>query len=211
MTFRTDELKQHLGFELPMRFIICIFHPETAFPEKHSKHCLQELLHALKQTVNDDDNNLHVVFMGSNADSSSDILGNIVKAFVKEDKRFLYIVNLARRHFVSLVKLSACVVGNSSAGLLEVPALKVPSVNVGNRQKGRERPTSVINVEADFKSISHGIHEALTQNRENIYSCYPVINTSSTILSCLDSIPDFSSLLVKPFSPIVPISDVVIR
>ena len=203
--FSKDKLSPHLCFEVPSRFIICIFHPETAFTEEHSVRVLRALLNAIKYVVDNEDEEMHVIFLGSNADSSGSILANIVKGFVMDDARFTYVINLARRHFVSLVKLAACVVGNSSAGILEVPAIKVPSVNVGNRQKGRQCPSSVIHVGVEYESIKNGVLQALVQDRSKIYSCYPTINTSEAIMSCLDKIDDFSTLLVKQFVPITPL------
>jgi UDP-N-acetylglucosamine 2-epimerase len=70
------------------------------------------------------------------------------------------VTHLPRKRFLALLKGSAVMVGNSSAGLIEAPAMKVPCVNIGPRQNGREKPGNVIDCECDRHAIAHAIEQA---------------------------------------------------
>ena len=194
-----SDLSDYLKISLPTHFIVCIFHPETAFEPQHSCRVLNSLLSALDAVLNQHTEDMKIVFIGSNADANSEKLIEIVKSFMNKRDDCEYFINMPRRQFVSLVKLSQCICGNSSAGLLEVPALKVPTVNVGFRQNGRTGLQSTINVGTDGNSIKCGILQALTLDRSSINSYFAVRETSLEIVNVLDKTPDFTKLLNKIF------------
>jgi len=75
---------------------------------------------------------------------------------------FSYRASLGSTNFLSLVSLSAGLVGNSSSGLLEVPSLGVPTLNIGSRQQGRVRASSVIDVKPTASDISAGLQEMVS-------------------------------------------------
>lgn len=71
------------------------------------------------------------------------------------------IEHLPRERFLSLLKGAKAVVGNSSAGLIEAAVLRVPCVNIGPRQNGREKPANVIDCECDRQAITRTLNHAL--------------------------------------------------
>jgi len=91
------------------------------------------------------------------------------------------------------------VVGNSSSGLYEVPSLGKPTVNIGDRQKGRLQAASVVNCEAEASAIIQAITYAFDMDCSNVQNPYGNGNSSIQMLSVLKSIPDYRALLKKQF------------
>lgn len=108
--------------------------------------------------------------------------------------------NLTRADYLGFLKSSACIVGNSSSGLLEAPSFKLPAVNIGRRQYGRMQGSNVIN--ASFKSteIEAAIKKALSPEfRKTLDGSNPYGDGSSAkrILDTLEATPVDDKLLVK--------------
>ena len=84
------------------------------------------------------------------------------------------------------------VIGNSSSGIIEVPAFDVPTVNIGSRQKGRLAAKSVLNVEAEQSSISEAIQNAISRaykdGDEHIHNPYGQGDTSGQVIEMIKSL-----------------------
>jgi UDP-hydrolysing UDP-N-acetyl-D-glucosamine 2-epimerase len=149
------ELEERLGFDLGERYLAVTFHPVTL--ESDSLAQTRSLLDAL-----DAHPDLHCVFSRPNADPGNLELTALVEGWVAErSARATLVTSLGSRGYLSLVREAAAVVGNSSSGILEAPALGVPVVDIGNRQQGRIRPPSVIHCPPDRHAIASAIAEAI--------------------------------------------------
>jgi UDP-N-acetylglucosamine 2-epimerase len=94
-----------------------------------------------------------------NQDAGADDIINVIKRY----RRFPFIrvvKSLPRDDFLALMRVAAVIVGNSSAGIVEAPALKLPAVNIGTREWGRERGANVIDVPHDASAIKQAIQNA---------------------------------------------------
>jgi UDP-N-acetylglucosamine 2-epimerase len=91
------------------------------------------------------------------------------------------------------------VIGNSSSGIYEAPSVNAPSVDIGDRQKGRRRAGSVFHAETDRQSISAAIAAALKRGREPTVNPYGDGETSRRVANAIAAIPDFRALLKKGF------------
>ncbi|GDY12023.1 UDP-N-acetyl glucosamine 2-epimerase [Planctomycetota bacterium] len=80
-----------------------------------------------------------VVMTAANADSGGDAINRILADRAAADPRFVVVRDLGSRRWWGLMALAACLIGNSSSGILEAPCFAVPVVNVGARQQGRLR------------------------------------------------------------------------
>jgi GDP/UDP-N,N'-diacetylbacillosamine 2-epimerase (hydrolysing) len=110
--------------------------------------------------------------------------------------------NLPRPEFVNLMRKAACLVGNSSAGILEAPLLKLPVVNIGNRQRGRLHAENVQFVPHDVNRIVDAVRRAVYDQtyRETVSTCtnpYGDGHSSARIAGTLASIPVDENLLIK--------------
>ena len=148
------ELEKKIKFKIKKRNLIVTFHPVT-LEKKSSKIYFSQILEALKKLKD-----TSIIFTMPNNDPEYSVIFKMVKKFVKENKNSIYFLNLGHLKYFSCVKYSKLVLGNSSSGILEVPNLKVPTVNIGNRQKGRIKGKSVIDCKPERIAILNAIKKA---------------------------------------------------
>lgn len=153
------DLEQSLGIALDgAQLIVATHHPVTAGYKDAALAEIVEVLAALDVYPD-----ATVIFTQANADPGNAAITQAITDFVAcNPKRRVLVASLGFRRYLSLVEISDLVLGNSSSGLIEVPSLGVPTVNIGPRQKGRLRAPSVIDVAADMVSICAGIARALS-------------------------------------------------
>ncbi len=142
------ELFAKLGIDGPERFLLVTLHPTTAQPEADAAN-IDALLGALAAV---DDHSF--IFTGVNADPGYRAIDDAIRAFVaaRSDRAHLF-TSLGSERYWAALQLADAVVGNSSSGIIEAPAAGVPSINIGDRQKGRLRAASIIDCSADSAVI----------------------------------------------------------
>ncbi|MEJ9281706.1 UDP-N-acetylglucosamine 2-epimerase [Ureibacillus thermosphaericus] len=182
-----EELYKKLNLNPNKECLLITYHPETT-GEYNAVH---ELLKALKAYQN-----FNLVFTKSNADNGGRFINKEIEKSLKNFENAYLYDSLGTIKYLSLAKYAKVVIGNSSSGLGEVPYLHTPTVNIGNRQAGRERPNSVIDCESNVLSIQNGIVKALQYNG-NYQQIFGDGNTSKKIVEILKSIPDFK--VIKEF------------
>jgi UDP-hydrolysing UDP-N-acetyl-D-glucosamine 2-epimerase len=155
-----SQLSDELGFQLgDDDLVVCTFHPETRADETPAS-ALAPLLTVLDSLVD-----LRIVFTKGNADSGGHELNRLVDEFVgAHSDRAVAFSSLGQTKYLSLLSVANAVVGNSSSGIVEAPAAGTPTVNIGDRQKGRLRAPSVLDVANDTRSIAGGIERALSSD-----------------------------------------------
>lgn len=152
-----DALSASLGFTLDKPYFVVTYHPVTLFSEP-AVESFQALLNAL-----DEYPDYQVIVTYPNADDGGRQLIPLLKHYAAlQPERVLAIPSLGFQRYLSAVKHCAVVIGNSSSGIIEVPSLGVPTVNIGQRQKGRMAAASVVNCQPDHASISSAINDALS-------------------------------------------------
>ena len=109
------------------------------------------------------------------------------------------VASLGQLRYVSLMNLVDVVVGNSSSGIYEAPSLNAPSVDIGDRQKGRERASSVFHAAPERNAIAAAISQALLRGRQPTISPYGDGEASRRIADAIAAVPDFRALLKKGF------------
>ena len=156
--FSIDELCNFLKFTVEeKKFILVTLHPETASEEGVEEYA-RVLFHAL-----DHFSDYKVVLTGANADAGGRKLNSLLRTYAENSSnRVHYVASLGQVGYLSAMKHSAVIVGNSSSGILEAPSAGTPTVNIGDRQKGRLRAASVIDVELETSSLVASIETALT-------------------------------------------------
>lgn len=159
-----DELGGSIGFDLSDPYIIVTFHPVTLEPGTAFSQC-EALIAALQCFTQ-----YKILFTKSNADSEAHIINKIIDRAVAEvPHQWKAVSSLGIKRYLSAVKHSVVVVGNSSSGIIEVPSFGVPTVNIGDRQKGRIRSESVIDCEPTSEDIIKTIRKVTDKNfAENI-------------------------------------------
>lgn len=191
------ELENYFGFNLSKLFLIT-FHPTTLEPSM-AKSQLTELFLAL-----DEFKDYNVIFTKSNADSDGRIINEMIDEYTaKNNTRVRSYFSLGQKRYLSTLKIAKVVIGNSSSGIVEAPVLSVPTVNIGNRQKGRLKAESIIDCDIMKDKIVAAISQAISSdfinNLENMTLKYDGYETSSEIVEILKNL-DFSILTKKKFN-----------
>jgi UDP-hydrolysing UDP-N-acetyl-D-glucosamine 2-epimerase len=151
-----NELATILGLDLSAPLLLVTYHPTTLsrIPPADAADALLDALDGFPSTA--------VVFTGVNADPGGDAIATRFKAYVQRQRhRAVWRESLGQTVYLSLLREAAAAVGNSSSGLIEAPALKVPTVNIGERQRGRLRAASVIDCAESAYAIGNAIETAL--------------------------------------------------
>lgn len=150
------ELEESLGLSLGEQALMITFHPETASGASPRAQ-MAELLAALEETA------AQLVFTMPNADNEGRLLFGMIEEFVaRHPGRACVHTSLGQRRYLSALAEVDAVVGNSSSGLLEVPAFGKGTVNIGARQEGRLRAASVVDCPAERGAIGQAIAQVLT-------------------------------------------------
>lgn len=147
------ELEKSLGFVFGPRTLLVTIHPPTRDPSLKIESVLAGL-EALKETT--------LLFTGSNADPGGCALWRRLLRFVASRPNAHAWESLGADRYLSLVGAVDAVAGNSSSGIIEAPALGVPSVDIGERQRGRVAGASVIRCRATRGSVRRAAERALS-------------------------------------------------
>lgn len=192
----SSELSRRLGFEIEdgEPFILLIQHViSTEVSQAYAQ--MKSTLEAVKEL------RIKTVLIFPNSDAGSQ---QIIKAITEySGLPFVFTArNIPRLEFVNIFRRAGCLLGNSSAGILEAPLLKLPVVNVGNRQKGRLHAENVQFVPHDKEAISAAVKKALYDQayRSRVAKCvspYGDGRTSQRIADILATVPLDETLLIK--------------
>ena len=152
-----SDFAESIGFNLEKPYFIVTFHPVT-LEKDTSEGQFQSLLDALDAFPE-----YNVIFTKANADTAGRVINRLIDEYAeKRPERCLAATSLGMRRYLSATKFCTAVVGNSSSGIVEAPSLKVPTVNIGDRQKGRIQAASILNCSPDTNTIRETIGHALS-------------------------------------------------
>ncbi len=192
-----EELQRVLGFQFGGRNLLVTFHPVTL-----ERGASQDQFRCLLEALNDLEN-VTLIFTMPNADPEGRLISEMIEAFVsaKPQSRFAF-ASMGHRNYLSCMRLVDGVVGNSSSGLIEAPALRVGTINIGDRQKGRLRATSVIDCPPDLIAIRAALQclfsDTFKKTLPHTRSPYGNGGASEKIVRTIKGL-DFSTLGKKSF------------
>lgn len=189
-------LSDSIGFVLDKYFLVTL-HP-TTLEKSTAEAQINILLEALDKFPQ-----YQVIFTKTNADTDGRIINQKIENYVKQNaSRCCVFDSLGQLRYLSAVKNCEAVIGNSSSGLLEVPFLRKPTVNIGIRQRGRLKAESVIDCSFTTEEITAAIEKALsTEFKEkivNIPMLYGDGNTSEKIVEVLKTM-NLDKIIIKQF------------
>lgn len=200
---RTLELlnRQALEAEIGFRFhrcnILVTHHPLTLDLDR-SRQDFAALLAALDSLAD-----VGILITAPNADPGGAVIAEMIDAFARRHpERVKLVTSLGTRRYFSALKVVDAVVGNSSSGLIEVPSFGVPTVNIGDRQKGRLEGPSIISAPAETAAITEALTTALSAEfRANIANVPNPYGDGTTATKICDVIAEtrFPLPRQKPF------------
>lgn len=151
------ELAGQIGLSLEQPYALLTFHPVTLERQTQGGQ-LRELFAALERFPT-----LRLIFTKSNADSGGGEINALIDEYVaRHPRRAVAFFSMGYLRYLSAMRDCAMVVGNSSSGILEAPAFHVPTVDIGDRQKGRLAAASVLHCEAEADSVAAAMKKAIS-------------------------------------------------
>lgn len=183
-----EEAEESVNFKLDENTILVTYHPVT-LGNHSAENDIKEFIGAL-----DERKDLRVIFTMPNSDTGSQAIVDAINEFVANNSdRAIAYKSLGIMRYLSVMKYAGAVVGNSSSGLLEVPSFGIPTLNIGDRQKGRMAADSVYNCDTDKDSILKGLDvimsPAFKKKAAETHNPYEKENTSEEIFKVISTYP----------------------
>ncbi len=152
-----EKLSESLGFDLSGQFGVLTFHPVT-LEEDTAEEEFREILDAL-----DEFPELRIIFTKANADSGGNIINSMIDKYAEmHEDRCASFFSLGMVRYLSAISMADVVIGNSSSGISETPSFAVPTINIGDRQKGRIQAKNILNCEPICEDICRTMKKALS-------------------------------------------------
>lgn len=192
-----EDIESSLKFQLTDKCFLCTYHPVT-LSNMSSEVQVLNLLEAL-----DNYKDYHIIFTYSNSDTNSQIIIKRIQEYVdKNADRCMFIPSLGQRRYFSALKHMTVVLGNSSSGIIEVPSFGIPTLDIGDRQKGRIAADSVIHCGYSVEEIKEGLEKVVnlsnSSNLSNLSNPYHKEGTCAAILQTIKTYP-LENLVQKSF------------
>ncbi len=188
------ELEASLGHRFRTKNLLVTFHPVT-LETASAQVQFQELLDALDRLGED----AGIIFTKPNSDTDGRILIRLMEDFASTHPNARVYDSLGQVRYLSTMAQVDAVVGNSSSGLYEAPSFAKPTVNIGDRQKGRLQASSVINCEPQADAIHQAVLRALASDCSGTRNPYGDGDSAVRIKDCLKRIAEPAALLKKHF------------
>lgn len=191
-----EKLEKSIGCKINKRTLLVTMHPTTIDPTPSST-VMGELFKAL------DAHDGNVIITYPNNDARGAEIISLIDDYQRRNKdKVTVIPSLGRLRYLSALQFAGAVAGNSSSGIVEVPSMHIPTVNIGIRQKGRLASKSVINCGNSTQEIISAIHFALSEEGQDTARSaenpYYKPNTLHAIVNSILSI-SISDLKTKKF------------
>jgi len=174
-----EELEESIDFTLDKPYAVVTFHPVT-LEEGQAQVQFEQILQAFSKHPE-----MKYIITKANADANGRIINKMIDEYAVSHDNCVAFESLGARRYLSALKYATMVIGNSSSGLVEVPSFKIPTINIGDRQKGRLQAESVINCEPTPEEVSAAIDKAMSEEFRSVASAvvnpYGDGNTSEKI------------------------------
>lgn len=186
-----EEFEKSIGFNLNEKNILITYHPVTLEKEEPVK-TFSNILDALNEFEN-----TTLIFTHANSDKNGRIINQMIHEYVQNNPdKSVEFKSLGQLRYLSALQYVDLVIGNSSSGILEVPSYNIPTINIGDRQKGRVSNKSVIHSDNDFgsvkKSLDLGFNQRFRSEIKNQSSLYGEGKAASLILNIIKQNPEIN-------------------
>lgn len=191
-----EVLEESIGFALGEKSMLITYHPVTLENQTAARQ-MEALLRAV------DDTDYRIIFTKPNSDSDGRVIVSMIDDYVKNHpERSVAFTSLGYLRYLSALQYVDVVVGNSSSGIIEVPSFGIPTVNIGDRQKGRLRADSVIDCAPEEAAIRAALKEveapAFREKARRTVNPYEQPDTVQRIFEQIKNYP-LDSIIKKHF------------
>ena len=158
-----EELENSLDFKLGDKSLLVTFHPVTLETCTTREQC-DNLLEVLTKH-----SEYRILFTFPNSDTDGCVIVDCIKDFVAKNKdRAIAFKSLGKLRYLSALKYVSAVIGNSSSGILEVPSFGIPTLDIGDRQKGRIAAKSVVHSGVSMEEIEQGFKLIFSEEIQSV-------------------------------------------
>ncbi|WP_346877365.1 MULTISPECIES: UDP-N-acetylglucosamine 2-epimerase [unclassified Clostridium] len=176
-----EEIEKSINFVLNKKFALVTFHPVT-LEQGLAEIQITELLGALEEF-----DDMKFIITKANSDNEGRKINRKIDEFIsKNPEKYIGFVSMGQLKYLSAMKYCSMVIGNSSSGIIEAPSFNIPTINIGDRQKGRLQAKTVINcdpIKSDIiKAIKRGLSKEFKDKISKIENPYGDGDTSNKIL-----------------------------
>ena len=183
-----EELEASLGFKFNEHTVMATYHPVTR-GNRSPQEEIDDFLAAIDAFPN-----LRVLFTMPNSDQGGDVIKQSIEHYcaLRAD-RCRSFTSLGMRRYLSALQHVSAVIGNSSSGLVDVPSVHIPTLNIGDRQKGRPHGLSVLDCGSDYGAIVAGLNTVLSPAFRHLARTaanpYEKANTAQSIFDVIRTYP----------------------
>lgn len=175
-----QELKEAVDLPADRDYAVVTFHPVT-LEDETAENQVCELLAAMKQR-----RDLFFLITKANSDAGGRRINELLEKETADCPNMKLVASLGMKRYLSAVKYAKLVLGNSSSGIIEAPAMQTPTVNIGDRQQGRIMAESIINCAPERSSILAAIDRAMDMQGLVVENPYGDGHTSEKIVAILE-------------------------
>ena len=157
------KIEKNLNFKFKDKNLLVVYHPENSNKKNiiYNFNQILKCLNKLKDT--------QIIFTNANSDINGNIINKMINSFVKSNyQRAINFTSMGQQNYLSTLNVVDAILGNSSSGILEAPSLKIPTINVGDRQNGRLKAKSVLDVPPNSRIILKAIKKIYSRKFKNI-------------------------------------------
>ena len=188
-----EAFEKAISFKLKERNVLITYHPVTLEKEAPIE-TFENILTALDELTD-----TALIFTHANSDKNGRIINKMITEYVSDHKdKAVEFKSLGQLRYLSALQFLDFVIGNSSSGMTEVPAFYIPTINIGDRQKGRINCESVINSNNSLEDIKKSITFALDKTfREKILQQELLYGNGTAAEKILQIIKEHNHISIK--------------
>jgi UDP-N-acetylglucosamine 2-epimerase (non-hydrolysing)/GDP/UDP-N,N'-diacetylbacillosamine 2-epimerase (hydrolysing) len=192
-----SKLENELNFNFSNKVIIVTYHPTTNENE-NDEIAFLNILKAL-----DYFKDVKIIFTLPNSDTNNNLIKKLIIDYVNNNTdRAVVFASLGQLKYYSTLMFVDAVVGNSSSGIIEAPSFGVPTINIGNRQKGRTKGSSVFDTTIFYDQIRETMYQVLYKTNKNSFknslNPYDKAGTAANIIAVLKNV-NLDKIVLKKF------------
>ena len=152
------ETRKQIGIPKNRKYVVMTFHPVTLEGE-----CIEEQVNEVLKAL-EENSEYYYLITKANADAGGDRVNEMLEFYAASHDNVKLVASLGMVRYLSSLKYAKFAIGNSSSGIIEVPVFGIPTINIGNRQKGRMMAKSVINCKTECEAINKAMKKAENMN-----------------------------------------------
>lgn len=181
-----EALEASIAFKLDKPYAVVTFHPVTL-----EKNQVEQQFDALLSAC-DAHPDMQFIFTKANSDAHGRVINQMIDDYANQNENAVAFESLGMLRYLSALKYAQMVIGNSSSGLIEVPSLHIPTINIGDRQKGRIQGATIINCGPEKDAILQAMNQANDPGfRESIQDAVNPYGNGKTSDKIIEVITDF--------------------